>query len=73
MKNYIEVTNYIMHSSLDNRVFIDFENALIGNPRFFKKELYLLVKINNEDMYFQAGTEEKRNFIKEHFGIDLKI
>lgn len=69
MTNYIDVTNYIMHVQPDQRIFIDFDNARFGNPKYIISKKYLVVDVNDEDIFFQAETKETRAFIKAYFGI----
>ena len=69
--SYVNVTNYIMHIELNEELFIDFASAAIKNPRYFHKEKYLRININDEDIFFQTETKESRTFIKTHFGIDI--
>lgn len=69
MRDYTEVTEYVMHMSSNERLFIDFENERIA--RYFIDEMYLHVEIDGESVDFQAETQETRDFIKEHFNIKL--
>lgn len=69
--NYINVTDYIMHINQNEQLFVDFDNASIKNPRYFHKEQYLRIDINNELIFFQTETKETKAFIRGHFGIVL--